>query len=142
LKATGVVWGILLFMFVFGTTRGKFSHDSLSFITPTVIGALLMLLIIVFGLTYFFGGHAGIEIIIEQQNKYIVAIKYVGLIALAISVYGLTISIIKENSTSINDSLITKVNSFVSLFFKTAFMSFLIWIWATNKMKSVLPKKK
>ncbi len=137
LKATAIVWSVLIFLFLFGQTKGHLINGNWEFISSGVIINFLILLIVLFGLTYYFGGYAGIEIIIEKKNAFNLTLKYATLIALAISVYGISFALIKESTPSTNVSVNRLIVSFFALFFKNAFFLFIIWLWSTNKMKSV-----
>lgn len=137
LKGTGVVLTILVLLLLLGETRGDFANGILFFMNAIVNIHTLILLIILFGLTYFFAGRAGEEIIIEKQNILLVSLKYVILISLAISVYVIFIGVLREKDFSLTGVEKMASSYFLALFLKTAISLLVVWFWATNKMKSV-----
>ena len=73
LKATAFIAGIFLVIFMFMETRGDFANGILFFMEAVTNIHFIIILAILFGLTFFFGGKAGKEIIIDKRllNYYI-----------------------------------------------------------------------
>jgi len=140
LKATGIILTILIVIFLFGETAGDFANGIVFFMAALLNIHSLIILIILFGLTYFFAGQAGKEIIIEKKNFLIVALKYVILISLTISTYLIFIGLSKENDFTYSGFEKIMATYFLPLFIKTAISLLIVWLWATNKMKSALLK--
>ena len=136
LKATALLVTIFILLFLLGETRGDFANGILFFIQAIANIHTLIICTILFGLTYFFAGLAGKEVLLEKQNIFLVSIKYAILISLMISVYVILIDFFREKDFSYG-GIAKIVNShFVGLFFKTAISLLVVWIWATYKMKS------
>ncbi|CAN5631659.1 hypothetical protein BH10BAC2_BH10BAC2_14060 [soil metagenome] len=70
LQATGILVAILLVVFLFIETNGDFANGFLFFIQAISNIRFLVILSILFGLTYVFGGKAGKEIIIRKRTLY------------------------------------------------------------------------
>ena len=140
LKGTGIILTILIIIFLFGETAGDFANGILFFKAAVINIHSLIILIIQFGLTYFFAGQAGKEIIIEKKNFLIVALKYVILISLSISIYLISISFIKQNDFTYSGIEKIMTTYFLPLFIKTAISLLIVWLWAVNKMKSAIIK--
>ena len=91
---------VLTILFLFGETKGDFANGILFFIDTIFNINTIVLLIILFGLTYFFGAIAGKEIIIEKKNTLLITFKYVILISLSITIYTLIAGFIREKDLS------------------------------------------
>lgn len=131
LKGTFVVFLFLFFMLILGATGGGRSTIG-SFLVDTLFNLYLIIAaILLFGLSFIFAGKAGEEIIFEKQNIFVVSIKYSALIALAISLYTVSIGVLRK-TIDVGGAL----QAGLSMFLKTLLFVFLIWIWAANKMKS------
>lgn len=137
LKATGLLLAILILLLLFGETRTGFANGILFFIELIANIHTPVILIILFGLTYFLGGRAGEEIILDKQNIILVAVKYAIVISAAISAYALLIGFFKDNDFTYNGFEKALSAYFLGLFFKTAISLLVAWIWAANKMKSI-----
>ena len=138
MKATAIAVAFMVFMFLIGETRGDFANGILFFMKAILNIHILFILTILFGSTYIFGGKAGIDIIIEQKNSLLTALKYVCLIAILVSAYTIVLGFIK--STIVNyDSL---GMYFITSFFKTAISMLIVWLWATSKMKKITKNSK
>jgi hypothetical protein len=136
LKGTGIILTILILLLLLGETRGDFANGILFFMEAIANIHTLIILSILFGLTYIFAGSAGEEIIIDKQNIFMVSLKYVIIISIAISAYTIVIIVLRKKDFS--QTGLTKIISayFLQMFLKTGFCLLLVWLWATNKMKS------
>ncbi|MEO6453755.1 MAG: hypothetical protein ABIN97_06790 [Ginsengibacter sp.] len=137
LKATGLLLAILIFLLLLGETRGDFANGILFFMQAVANIHALIILTILFGLTYFLSGLAGKEVILENQNILLVSVKYAISISLAISIYAILIGFLRERDFTYGGFERVIASYFLGLFFKTAISLLVVWIWATNKMKSV-----
>lgn len=145
LKATIVILAVMLFGLMLIETRGDFANGILFFIQDISNIHFIILLIIVFGLTYIFGGKAGTEIIIYKRNIVLTSIKYAVLIILSIIIYAAIIGIANDN-TSLTDNFQRHLTTyFLKPLIKTGSLTiipiFLIWLWATNQMRLIKKKK-
>jgi hypothetical protein len=137
LKATGLLLTVLVLILLLGETRGDFANGILFFMEAIANIHTLIILTILFGLTYFLAGLAGKEIIIEKHNILLVSVKYAVLISLAISVYAMFIGFVRERDFTYDGFERVFTRYFPGLFFKTAIPLLVVWIWATNKMKRI-----
>ena len=136
LKGTGILLTILILFLFVGNASGNFDN-AIQFLIEFITNIhTLILLAILFGLTYFFAGKAGEEIIIEKQNILLISLKYVIIISIAISAYTILIGVLRENDFSQTALMKIISKSFLPMFLKTAICLLLVWFWATNKMKS------
>lgn len=139
LKATGLIVILLLVVFIFMQTSGDFANGILFFIQAISDIHFLIILTILFGLTYLFGGKAGKEIIIEKKSIMLTSIKYALLIILTIIIYAATVGIAMDKTSSVNNlqRLVTKY--FLIPLANTGSLTIIpmlvIWLWATNQMK-------
>jgi hypothetical protein len=136
LTATSLLLGICVLMLLLGETRGDFANGILFFFDAITSIHTVIILAIIYGLSYIFAASAGKEIIIEKQNPILIAVKYVILLSLAILVYALLIPFLKQNdfSRAAFNQEVTML--YLPLFFKTCFSLLFVWIWATRKMKT------
>ena len=137
LKATGVILAILILLFLLGETRGDFANGILFFQETILNIHTLIILTILFGLTYFFAGTAGGEVIIEKRNILLTSIKYVIIISVAISTYTILIGVFRGTGFSQIGGVKKIAGYFISMFLRTAFCLLIAWLWATNKMKYI-----
>jgi hypothetical protein len=145
LKATGLIVAILLIIFIFNHTMGGFTEGIL-FVLETILNIhFIVILTILFSLTYLFGGIAGKEILLKKKNRVMTSLKYSVLIILIISVYISIIDVIKYSEYSSNNSQRLLTTYFFTLFIKTFNLTFfpigVIWLWATNQMRLVEDKR-
>ncbi len=141
LKATGILVAILLIILLIMETRGDFANGILFFFQAISNVHLITILIILFGLTYFFAGLASAEIIInKKRNITLIAIKYAVLIILAIIFYAAAIAYYKDNNLYVDNFQLLRVY-FVTPLIKPGSIMFIIilpvWLWSTYQMKTV-----
>ena len=137
INATVVLLTVLIVLLLIGETRGDFANGILFFMEAIANIHTLIVLTILFGLTYLFAGHAGQEIIIERQNIFLISLKYVVLISLTISIYSMIIALSRQNDFTLSGFENAISLYFLPLFLKTDLSLLVVWLWATNKMKSV-----
>ena len=137
-KGTLIVLCILIVLLLIGETRGDFANGILFFLAAIVNINNVIIIAILFGLTYVFSGPAVSELLIKKKNALLVTIKYVTLISFAICIYASAIVFLRLNDLSYN-GIETIIKSFsLGLFFKTGFFLCIIWLWSTNKIKSLI----
>jgi hypothetical protein len=145
LKATAIIAGIFLVVFMFMETSGDFANGILFFMEAVTNIHFIIILGILFGLTFLFGGKAGKEIIIDKRNFVVTSIKYVVLIILTIIIYAATIGIVKDNGSTRNFQELL-VTYFLTPLIKTGGLAIipllLIWLWSTYQMRLLEVKKK
>ena len=134
MKATAVVLAILITLLLVGETRGDFANGILFFFQEVFDLNSIMILSILFGLTYLFGSFAGQEIIVKGRMFHLVSLKYVFIISLAITAYTVMLGVFREGWITEQPLLKT---FFLPLFFKIFFCLLLGWLWATNKMRAL-----
>lgn len=137
LKATGLLLAILFFILLLGETRGDFANGILFFMEAIFNIHTLILLTILLGLTYFFAGKAGKEVIFEKQNAFLVSVKYVIVISFALSLYAMCVRLLREKDFTYNGIQKLFASYFFGLFIKTAISLLIVWIWVTTKLKSI-----
>ena len=137
LNATVVLLAVLIILLLLGETSGDFANGILFFMEAIANIHTLIIVTILFGLTYFFAGHAGQEIIIKRQNIFLISLKYVILISLTVSIYSMLIALSRQNDLTISGLENAMSLYFLPLFLKTGLSLLVVWLWATNKMKSV-----
>jgi len=134
MKATAVLLAILITLLLVGETRGDFANGILFFFQEVFDINSIMILSILFGLTYLFGSFAGQEIIVKRKMLLVVSLKYVFIISLAITAYTVMLGVFREGSIAVQPLLKT---FFLPLFFKIFICLLLGWLWATNKMRAL-----
>src|SRR5665647_3319059 len=87
MKATAIVLAILIALLLVSETRGDFANGILFFFQELFNINSIIILGILFGLTYLFGSYAGQEIIIKKRFFLLVSLKYVFVISLAITAF-------------------------------------------------------
>jgi hypothetical protein len=117
-------------------TRGDFANGILFFIRGVVNIHALIILLILFGSTYLFGGQAGEEILMEKKNVLLVVLKYVPIISLALCFYAMAVDLLRAGAFDFNEFKIQATSFYIPLFAKTAFSLFLAWLWATTRIKA------
>jgi len=137
LKGTAIILAILILLLLLGETRGDFANGLIFFLDAITNIHTIIIIILLFGLTYYFAGNAGESIIIEKQNILLVSLKYTTLISLAISVYVVLISVFREKDFSLSGFERMASIYFLGMFLKTCISLLIVWLWATNKMRSV-----
>ena len=137
-KGTLIVVCILVALLLIGETRGDFANGILFFLAATVNVNSLIIMAILFGLTYLFSGPAVTEILVKKKNTLLVTIKYVALISFAICIYASTIAFLRMNDFSYNGMEKILKSFSVGLFFKAGLFLCIIWLWSTNKIKSII----
>ena len=137
-KGTLIVLCILFTLLLIGETRGDFANGILFFLAAIVNVNSIIIMILLFGLTYLFSGLAVTEILIKKRNILLVTIKYVTLISFAICIYASTIAFLRLNDFSSNGMEKILKSFAVGLFFKTGFFLCIIWLWSTKKIKSLM----
>jgi len=146
LKATGLIVLLLLVVFMFEQTRGDFANGILFFTQAISNIHFLVILIILFGLTFLFGAKAGKEIIIQKKNIVFISVKYVILIILIIVIYAAIVGVIMDKTSSPDNFQRLVTTYFLTPLARTGFLvivpMLLIWLWATNQMKLADKKKK
>jgi hypothetical protein len=139
LKATGLIVAILIIVFMFMETRGDFANGFLFFIEAISNFHFLAILTILFGLTFFFAGIAGKQIILEKKGIIFISLKYSSLTILTIIIYAAIIGIIKDHTTSSDNFERLLSVYFLTPLVKTGSLAivpmFAIWLWATNQMR-------
>ncbi|MGZ4008183.1 MAG: hypothetical protein ACXVJV_13520, partial [Mucilaginibacter sp.] len=125
------------FALLFRETRGDFANGFLFFIQDLANVHVLAIMIILFGLTFVFGGRAGKEVILDKKNFFWITIKYGLIITLAIIIYAAVVGMVKDTSHS---DLTSKLNTYLlaplvkpGLFIVMPIL--IVWLWATNKMR-------
>src|SRR2546423_3457037 len=98
LKATGIIVALTFVVFFIMETRDDFANGILFFIEEISNIHLLVILGILFGLTYLFGGKAGTEVILGRKNIFLTSIKYVVIIIVSIITYAAIIGVIKDKN--------------------------------------------
>jgi len=136
-KATGLVLTILVLLLLIGETSGDFANGILFFIDAIANIHTIIIMTILFGLTYLFAGRAGEEVIIEKQNILIISLKYVILLSLAITIYVIFIGLLRIKDFSFNGVKNISSTYFLPMFSKTGISLLVVWFWATSKMKDV-----
>ncbi len=141
LKVTGILVAFLLIILLIMETRGDFANGILFFFQAISNIHLIAILIILFGLTYFFAGLAATEIIInKKKNTTLIAIKYAALIILAIIIYAAAIAYYKDHDLYADNFQALRVY-FVTPLIKPGSIMFIIilpvWLWSTYQMKTV-----
>lgn len=141
LKATVITIIMLLVIFFYMETRGDFANGFLFFLEAMANIHLIIILGILFALSYVFGGLAGKEIILSHKNYLWTAIKYCLAIMLAIILYAAVIGVAKDGNYQTRNYLRLLTTYFLTPLLKTGSITIIplsaIWIWATNKMKLV-----
>ncbi len=135
MMATAILLIILTILLLIGETKGDIANGILFFIEAIINVHVLVMLTLLFGLTYFFGGFAGKEIITEKQNALLISLKYVILISLTISIYALIVAFCREGSFTYDWFEKTISVYFLRLFLNIDISLLVVWLWATNKMK-------
>ena len=133
LKATAIAVTFMILMLLIGETKGDFANGILFFMQALLNIHLLLILAILFGSSYIFGGKAGIAIIINQKNSLLTTIKYDLLTAFLVSIYAIVLGFIKSKNLDYNSLFMF----FLSSFFKTAISMLFVWLWATSRMRKV-----
>lgn len=141
LKATSITYAILVFLFVFGETKGDISNG-ISFFTDIATSLYFISGTIIFiGISYFFAKECAQKIIIKNQKWIIVCTTYAVLIAVIMGAYVILLRIINQNDFLAVDNLSMILKYFFSMFSKTLIFTFLIWLWAGNKLKAAIAHK-
>ena len=134
IKATAILVTILIVLLLFGETRGDFANGILFFMGAIANIHTLIILTILFCLTYFFAGLAGPEIIIKRKNILLTSLKYVILISLTISIYAMIIAFYRQHDFTNSGFKNAMSLYFLPLFFKADFSLLLVWLWATGDL--------
>ncbi|HTD40814.1 MAG TPA: hypothetical protein VK671_09355 [Mucilaginibacter sp.] len=139
LKATALVALIPFSVFLYLETRGDFANGILFFIQGLLNVHVLIMLAILFGLTFVLGGKAGKEIILHKKNYLFITFKYAIVITSAIIVYAAVVGILKDGDTSYNDFTKRLTHYLLEPLLKTGSLliipMLLIWLWATNQIR-------
>ena len=145
LIATGILAGVLFVVLLLMQTQGDFANGILFFISAILSIHVLVVLAMVFGLTYLFGGMAGKEVIIEKNNFAVTGIKYAVLIVVAVISYSAIVGISKESNLSLENLSQLVSSHFLNSGYKIGLWSLIpmliIWLWATNQMRLLKPKE-
>lgn len=144
IKATVVILAIGLLIVMFLETRGDFANGILFFLQAIANIHAIVILIILFGLTFVFGGLAGKEIIFEKKNYITISLKYSVLIILSLSIYITIIGkfIAQDHEKDIHETILSYfliVLSNTSIYIIPLLG---IWLWATNQIRLLETKKK
>ena len=125
LNATATLLLILIILFVI---KSGGDANNILFLFAGIFNPITLLLIaIIFGLTYLFGAYAGKEIIIQNKRGIAVAFKYVPLIALSTSIYTMSFDFIKDKNFS----------QFIHVLYQFIIATILLLLaWAINKIKT------
>ncbi len=141
LKATAILVAILLLILFIMETRGDFANGILFFLQAMSNIHLIAILIILFGLTYLFGGLAANEIILnKKKNILLISIKYASLIILAIIAYAAAIGYYKHYNFYVDNFQRLRAYFIVPLIKPGSVMFIIIfpvWLWSTYQMKTV-----
>lgn len=134
IKATLIILALLTVLFLIGETRGDFANGILFFLQAIINETTIIFSIILFGLTYYFVGQAGKEVILEKKNILLITVKYATLISLAICLAAI-IGFFRLKDFSANGFGQIVKSYFLPMFFKTVIFLVAVWLWSTNKMK-------
>ncbi len=137
-KGTLIVLCILVVLLLIGETKGDFANGILFFLAALVNVNSMIIMLLLFGLTYIFSGLAVTDILIKKRNTLLVTIKFVTLISLVICIYASTIAFLRLNDFSPNGMERILKSFAVGMFFKTGFFLCIIWLWSTKKIKSLI----
>ena len=138
ITATTVILFLMVALFFIGEVKGDFANGILFFLKSIVIVYAIILLIVLYGLTWYFAGRAAKEIIFEKKNFLLVSLKYAALISLAICLALMLIEFTVKGSMIIDIAQLIR-GYLLPLFLKTLVWLFLCWLWATRKMKALQP---
>lgn len=144
LISTAVVVSVVLIIFMFRETRGDFSNGILFFFEAILNPKVIILMSVLFGLTYLFGGNAGKGIILEEKSAFTSAIKYSSVIAIAIFIYIAVVRFVDGNSHPEDDFQLQPTTYILELLIRIGLFVYLplllIWFWVTNQIKVLLKK--
>ena len=145
LKATLLIVIILLIVFMFMQTSGDFANGILFFIEAISNVHFLVILTILFGLTFLFGSKAGTEVIIDKKSIFVTSLKYSVAIILAIIIYAAVVGIVMDKVSSPNNLRRLLTIYFLTPVAKTGSLTIIpmlaIWLWATNQMRLAETKR-
>ena len=136
LKGTSIIFGILIFIFLLGETRGDFANGILFFLSGLFAPSTIIGFFLLFFISAYFGRQAGEEIIIKRKSIFMVATKYSILISLTITVYVMLVAVLNRGLNRRDEISILITSSFLTIFIQTLLFVFLVWIWATKRMKN------
>lgn len=146
LIATGITVGLLFVLLFLIQTRGDFANGLLFFTNALLNIHILVVLAIVFGLTYLFGGMAGKEIILEKKHFAWTATKFAVLIILAVLSYAAIVGIVKDGNWSPENFVNLIVKYLLIPLSRAGFLSLIpmliIWLWSTNQMRLLNSQEK
>lgn len=137
LTGTAALLAILVLLLLIGETRGDFANGILFFIELFANIHTVVILLILFGLSYLFAGYAAKEITIEKQHIILVSVKYVIVISAVISIYFSVVGFFKQNQPYFKTLETTITVYFLPLFTKIDITLLIVWLWATKKIKSI-----
>jgi hypothetical protein len=126
--ATAIPFVCLFLTGLYFETRGDFSNGILFFVEAISNIRVILFLALVFGLSYFLGGKAGTEIMIDHKNFAITGLKYAVIISFVLLLYSLVINYIFKTIDREDMALFMLLQSWIFVPFV------LIWLWATYKM--------
>jgi len=137
LKGTAILLAILIVLFLLVESSGDFANGILFFMQVMFDPNMFAMLIILFGLTYFFAGLAGEEIVIKRKNFLLISLKYVILISSAIATYAMTIAFFRKGYISYDLFAKKIAANLLRQFLDTDFALLIVWLLATNKIKKI-----
>ena len=141
LKATGLIVAILLVVFMVLQTRGDFANGILFFMQAITNIHFIVIMSLLFGLTYVFGGFAGKEVILENKSSIWISFKYPVAIILSVIIYAAVVGIVKDNSPSMDNLRRLLFTYFLTPLAKTGSLAIIpmvgIWLWSTRQMKNI-----
>jgi len=135
--ATVFSLAIILLILMILETRGDFANGILFFLQAVTNMNAMGIYIILFGLTFLFGGLAGKEIILGEKNHKKVAVKYTAWIMLALSIYFAIIgtTTVQGLAKDLPDFLLNYLIIILPNFFLFIIPLLSGWLWAVNQIK-------
>ena len=139
LIATSIGIGLLLLLFLLIQSGGDLANGILFFVSAISNIHAIIILSIIFGLSYLFGGMARKEIILEKNHFAWTAIKYSVLIMLSVIAYSGVIGVAKDGNWSPENFFNLTVLYFLTPLSRAGILGLIplliIWLWSTNQMR-------
>ena len=130
LKTSLIVTVIAIISFMFLAPQQLSGSRASSVMTGLTNPWTIILFILFFCLTGFFGGRAGEDILLKDQNFFWVAVKYSVLIFLILSVYNIVVTCLVEKVLT-TDQMIQLILSTV----RFLLLLLIIWLSAGNQIR-------
>lgn len=134
LIATTVVFGIWGFLLLLLSIGDRVATSLFSFVDTVLTLHLLIITVILFGLSTYFGGKASVEVMIEKKNTLVVGLKYAVLIALGVSIYASFIAYLREKDVHPFELGEILLKGFAGLFFRMMVSLIVVWGWGIGGM--------